>query len=131
VEMPNRTASQKCDESTSGQWRNGLSGAAQFWESHRLAYNSILTAVAIVWLLATWPHFREALTPSSLLLLAILGLLANVCYSAAYLVDIPMQRSALRVFWGRRRWVLWLLGTLLAVVMENYWIADEIYPFAR
>jgi hypothetical protein len=26
---------------------------------------------------------------------------------------------------------LWLVGTLLAIVFENYWIADEIYPFVN
>jgi hypothetical protein len=25
---------------------------------------------------------------------------------------------------------LWLIGTLFAIVVENYWIADEIYPSA-
>jgi len=70
------------------------------------------------------------LTLSSLFL-TVLALLANVCYCAAYLVDIPMQRSALCAVWGHRRWGLWLVGTLFAVVVENYWIADEIYPIVR
>jgi hypothetical protein len=50
---------------------------------------------------------------------------------AAYLVDIPIQRSPLGTIWRKRRWVLWLLGTVLAVVLENYWIEEEIYPFVR
>jgi hypothetical protein len=28
-------------------------------------------------------------------------------------------------------WILWLMGMLFAIVFENYWIADEIYPFVR
>jgi len=111
--------------------RESLTDAIRFWEPRRLVYNLVLAAVAVAWLVGTWPHFRPALTLWSLLRLAILASLANVCYCAAYLVDIPMQLSAFSAAWSRRRWVLWLLGTLLAVLMENYWIADEIYPFVQ
>jgi len=131
METPHPTPSQSFGKSPSGGLRERLANASRFWEPRRVVYNFLLTAVAVVWLVATWPHFRVALTLSSLLLLAILALLANACYCAAYLVDIPMQRSALCAIWGDRRWVLWLLGTLLAVVVENYWIADEIYPSIR
>jgi hypothetical protein len=79
----------------------------------------------------TWPHFHPAFTLSSLLLLVILALLANACYCAAYFVDIPMQHSSLAAIWTRRRWVLLLAGTLFAILLENYWIADEIYPDFR
>ena len=117
---------------TSGPLRERLADAIRFWEPRRLVYNLALTAIAVVSLVATSPHFRVALTLSSLLLLlAVLALLANVCYCAAYLVDIPMQRSALCAVWGHRRWGLWLVGTLFAVVVENYWIADEIYTIVR
>ena len=114
-----------------GRLRDLLFDAARFWEPRRLVYNSVLTGVAVVWLAATWPHFRGALTLSSLLLMAILALLANVCYCAAYFVDIPIRRTAFSAIWSRRRWVLFLLGTLFAIVVENYWIADEIYPSVR
>ncbi|MHB8503327.1 MAG: hypothetical protein ACYDHE_20585, partial [Candidatus Acidiferrales bacterium] len=77
------------------------------------------------------PHFRPALTLTSLLLLAVLALIANACYCAAYLVDIPFQHSSLRSIWKRRRWILWLAGTLFALLLANYWIADEIYPFVH
>ncbi|MGA8873051.1 MAG: hypothetical protein WA434_03585 [Candidatus Acidiferrales bacterium] len=105
--------------------------AIRFWEPRRLAYNLVLVAATGAWLALTWPHFRPALTLPSLAPLAVLALLANVCYCAAYLVDIPLQRSSLSSLWIRRRWILWSLGTLFAFVLANYWIADEIYPFAR
>jgi len=123
--------SQGFDKSPSGPLRELFDDAIRFWEPRRLVYNSVLTAATVVWLAATWPHFRAALTLPSLLLLAVLALLANACYRAAYLVDIPMQRSSLSTVWKRRRWVLWLVGTLFAIVAANYWIADEIYPFVR
>ncbi|MFI5056751.1 MAG: hypothetical protein ACHQLQ_01070 [Candidatus Acidiferrales bacterium] len=123
--------SQSLGKLPSGPFRGLFADAIRFWEPRRLAYNFVLTAVVVVWLVATWPHFRPAFTLTSLLLLAVLALLANVLYCAAYLVDIPMQRSSLGAVWRRRRWGLWLMGTLLAIVLANYWIADEIYPFVR
>ncbi len=118
--------SENSGRSESGRWRESFAAAVRFWEPYRLVYNLVLSAVAMVWVVATWPQFRAAMTLSSLLPLAVLALLANVCYCAAYLLDIPLQRSPLATFWGGRRWMLWTLGTILAVVLENYWIADEI-----
>ena len=131
METPHQNSSQRFGESPASSWRKNLADATRYWEPRRVVYNAVLSAVAVVWLIATWPHFRAAFTLSSLLLLGILALLANSCYCAAYLVDIPMQRSGLSATWGHRRWILLLLGTLFAVVFENYWIADEIYPFVR
>lgn len=111
--------------------RGGFFDAARFWEPRRVLYNLILTAVVTIWVAASWPHFLPAFNLHALALLLILVLLANLCYSAAYLVDIPMQRSFLAAVWSRRRWALWLAGTLFAIVLANYWIADEIFPFVR
>jgi hypothetical protein len=110
--------------------RARLRDAARFWEPRRIAYNLVLTAV-VAWLILTWPHFRPALTLQSLLLLLVLAAMANVCYSAAYLVDVLLQFSPFRNLWQRRRWSLWLVGTLFAVLLACYWIADEIYPSVR
>ena len=118
-------------KSPSGPFRGLLADAIRFWETRRLIYNFVLSAFVVLWLVATWPHFRAALTLHSLLLLAILALIANVCYCAAYLVDIPMQRSSFNAVWRRRRLGLWLMGTLFAILVENYWIADEIYASVR
>ena len=103
--------------------------AVRYWEPRRIWYNLALTAQAGAWVLLTWPHFRNALTLHHLLQLLVLAALANLCYSAAYLLDIPMQQSSFNEVWRRRRWALWLLGTLLALGVAQYWIGDEIYPF--
>jgi hypothetical protein len=131
MEASHPTQSQDTGKSRSDPFPVVFADAIRFWELRRLVYNFLLAAVVVVWLVATWPHFRPAFTLSSLLLLAFLALLGNVCYCAAYLVDIPMQLSSLGAAWRRRRWGLWLLGTLLAIVLANYWIVDEIYPFVR
>lgn len=108
--------------------RETVRQAIRYWEPRRLIYNLVLAAVVAVWLVATWPHFRNAATLESLGRVTVLALAANVCYCAAYFVDILMQRCSFDVNWRRWRWALWLLGTILAIALENYWIVDEIYP---
>jgi len=115
----------------SGPLRGAFGDAIRYWEPRRLAYNLVLTAVAAGWVVSTWPHFRNALTLESFGKLLVLAALANVCYCAAYLADIPMQLSDVAVTWRRLRLGLWLAGTLFAVLIENYWIADEIYPYVN
>jgi hypothetical protein len=128
METAEPTPSQPFTNSPTGPFRPLLADAIHFWELRRVFYNLALAAAALFLLVVTWPHFRPAFTLSDLFKLIILALLANVCYSAAYLVDIPMQISTLGTAWKRRRWILWLVGTLFALLLENYWITDEIYP---
>jgi len=109
-------------------WK-GLMEAARFWEPRRLVYNLLLFGVAMLWLVKTWPHFRPAMTLESFGIMAVLALLANACYCAAYLAEILIQNATSSVVWNRQRWAIWVVGTLLAILFENYWIADEIYPF--
>jgi hypothetical protein len=115
----------------SGPFRSFFAEAIRYWEPRRLIYNLVLTAVCAAWIVVTWPHFRPALTLTSLFLLSVLALFANICYCAAYLVEIPFQQSSPGPVRRRLRWALWLAGTLFAIVLTNYWIADEIYPFVR
>jgi hypothetical protein len=120
--------SQSSTHTPTGPFRTLLADAIHFWELRRLFYNLALTAAAFAWVACSWPHFRHAFTLAALVPLTVLALLANACYSAAYLVDIPMQLSTLGGTWKRRRSILWLVGTLLALLLANYWIADEVYP---
>ena len=129
MENADPTQSQDFGKTPTGTSRETFMAAIGFWERGRLIYNLVLTGVVLFWLVATWPHFRAAMTLHSLLLLSILGLLANVCYCAAYIAEI-LLRSFSRT--GERgRWEVWALGTLFAFLVANYWIADEIYPFVN
>ncbi len=125
------TQPQSLGKSPSGPFREILTDAVRFWEPRRVIYNLVLAVVVVIWLVASWPHFRPMFTLHSLLLISILALLANVCYCAAYLVDIPMQGMSAGVALKRLRWGLWVIGTLFAILFENYWIVDEIYPFVQ
>jgi hypothetical protein len=124
-------ASHPISTQESGPFRSFFAEAIRYWEPRRLIYNLVLTAVCAAWTVVTWPHFRPALTLTSLLLLSLLALIANICYSSAYLMEILFQRSSPSAVRRRLRWALWLVGTLFAIVLANYWIADEIYPFVR
>lgn len=112
-------------ETFAGKFRD----AVRFWELGRIVYNLMLTAVVLVWLTLTWPHFRPALQWQSLRLMLVLAMLANVCYCIAYLVDLLLQFSDFRETWRKHRTWVWLAGTLFGVLLACYWIADEIYPF--
>ncbi len=103
--------------------------AIRYWEPRRLWYNLALTGLGAAWVFLTWPHFQPALSLQPVLQLLVFAALANLCYSAAYLVDIPLLQSPFAGRWRQWRWALWLIGTLLALVLAQYWIGDEISPF--
>ena len=111
-----------------GRRAENMGGAWRYWEPRRLAYNGALALIALGWLIFTWPHFRPALNFRAAGTLAVLAVLANVCYSAVYLAELAAQFSPARAAWFRWRSAVWLLGTLFALALEMYWIADEIYP---
>ncbi len=106
--------------------RGILDDAIRYWELRRIPYNLLLAAVVAVWAVATWPHLREALVWPAILSFVVLAALANVLYSAAYCADVFVQYSSFRDLWRRRRWILWLAGTLLAVVLASCWIIGQI-----
>ncbi len=105
-----------------------FSGAARFWEKGRLWYNAVLCMAVALWVVLTWPHFRAAMNLDALGKMAVLALLANVCYSAAYVAEFFMQGALPSSLWRRVRLGLWIAGMLFALLLANYWIADEIYP---
>ena len=107
----------------------GFGAAVRYWELRRILYNVILCAVALGWIVATWPHFLPAFAMSSVLPIGVLALLANVLYCAAYPAEMLVQLSASAAARARWRLAIWITGTLLAVVLEYYWIGDEIYPY--
>ena len=109
---------------------NALSDAIGYWERRRIGYNLALAAVVLGWLAVAWTRLRGLFDLEHLLALFVLAVLANICYCAAYLVDVPVQLSAFHDGWRRRRWLLWLVGTLFGMTLAWFWIADEILPAA-
>ncbi len=105
-----------------------LGDAIRYWEVRRIAYNMALVLVVAGWIVMGWPGVLAALRLQSVPALFLLAVLANVCYCAAYLVDIPAQCSPFRAAWRHGRGALWLIGTLFAMTLAYYWLADEIAP---
>lgn len=111
--------------------RKYFSSARKFWEPRRAVYNLILAIFVISWIVVTWPHFRPAVNWADLGRLLILALIANVLYSVGYLVDLLAQQiSKPSALWAIR-WTTFSLGMAFAVLLTNYWIADEIYPYVH
>jgi pimeloyl-ACP methyl ester carboxylesterase len=73
-----------------------IADALRYWEPRRLVYNGILAAIVIGCLAFSWPVPRQALTLDLALILFVLAVLANVCYCAAYVVDVALQFSSFR-----------------------------------
>ena len=100
----------------------------RWWEWRRLAYNAALAATFVALTVRTWPRLQPELNRHAIPPLIVLALLANLCYSAAYLLE-PLPRASMQPHVRDRwRWTLWLAGTLFAIFLETYWFLDEILP---
>lgn len=96
-------------------FRAVLDNSLAYWEFRRIAYNLVLLAIVIgVDLLAPTPG---ALIRYQLLPLVLLAVLANLCYSTAYLPDLVLQYSSYRPLWLRVRPLLFGFGLILAGVL--------------
>jgi hypothetical protein len=121
-------ADARAEPGTALPFTDALRAAARWWEPRRITYNLGLAGLAIGWVVVTWPHFRPAFKLLNLGRILVLAALANVCYCAAYAVDVPMQYAVAPGAWRRGRRALWWVGTAFALLLAQYWIGDEIYP---
>jgi hypothetical protein len=103
----------------------------RYWEPRRIAYNLALLLLCAWWVMRTWPHFEPAMTIGNLGRMLILAVLANVCYSTAYVADLALLSALDEPARGRSRAALFIVGTLFALLLATYWIGDEIYPYAQ
>src|SRR5207247_7008468 len=107
-------------EATTPAWREAATDALGYWERRRILYNVVLALVAVGHFLAALPGSRTRLSWDTLFALFLLAVLANVCYSAAYLADLFVQLSGFRIAWTRWRWGLLLVGTAFASIVAHY-----------
>lgn len=101
--------------------------AIGFWEPMRVVYNLVLAAIVIGFIVAFWPKSIEFVDWRQVPRLIVLAVLANVCYCAAYLVDLFVQQSGFRSIWLRVRWVLFVIGTLFAAALTTLIMADLVF----
>jgi hypothetical protein len=100
--------------------RELVAEALKYWEPRRIAYNAVLAAVVIFYFGLEWPNSRTLLSIDSVLFLFILAVVANICYCAAYVVDVFVQLSTLRSLWLPQRCLLFALGTVFAAVITRF-----------
>jgi len=108
-----------------------LRDAAHWWEPRRILYNILLAGVFVALTVRTWPRLQPELNSSAVLPLIVLAILANLCYCAAYAVDLAVFSVPAPAHRNRWRWALWSAGTLFAMFFETYWFLDEILPPLR
>ena len=106
--------------------KGALRDAARFWEPRRVLYNALLSGVVVLSAAVNWQSFRAARPGPLLLALLLLGLLANLCYSAAYLLECPLQAASRGADLAPWRWSLWAAGTALSMLAASYWMLDEV-----
>ena len=94
--------------------------ALRYWERGRLVYNAVLFLIVACCFVLGLPQSRAHVGLNLLLVFFVLGVIANVLYCLAYVVDLFVQLSALRRAWLRWRWVLFLVGTSTAAVIARF-----------
>lgn len=100
-------------------WRSILTDALRYWEPRRLIYNAVLGVIVLLHWLDAQSASDMAYTHGHIMWLILYGVGANICYCAAYGVDIFLQLSDFRQTWLPWRWALLVLGILIAAVMAH------------
>jgi len=103
-----------------------VADALKYWEPRRVIYNAVLAAVVLGHLLVGWPDSMARLSVNVLLGFFFLGVLANVCYCAVYVVDLFVQFSGLRAAWAKGRVVVLSVGTAFAAVIAHFFCTNIV-----
>ena len=88
--------------------------AIKFWEKNRIIYNIILAVIVIGFIIYGSFNGSEINIIDTVVSLFILAVIANVLYTAAYIPDLFVQLSEFRETWLKYRWILFLIGLILA-----------------
>ena len=97
--------------------RDVFSDALEYWETRRLVYNIVLAIAVAAHLAVFWRGAGFAFGFGDVVWLFVLGVLANICYCAAYLADIFVQLSRFRDQWRTWRWLLFAVGIAFAAII--------------
>lgn len=100
--------------------REYATDAIRYWEPRRVIYNLALAAIVLAYFLIYGIKTRSY-SLNLALILVILGVLANVAYCAAYIVDIFAQMSGFRDQWRKYRWILFSIGLVFAAILTRFW----------
>lgn len=112
----------------SSEFRDYFTDAISFWEPRRVVYNVVLAAIVIAYFVAGYPASKSILSIDFALGLFLLAVGANIAYCAAYLADVFVQASGFREVWRRMRWVLFVIGTLVAAIITRFMSMGMFHP---
>lgn len=110
-------------EETNITFREALNSAVRYWESRRLIYNGALFVVVAGAFVAGWPESARVIQVEPILVIFVLAVLANVAYCAAYIPDLALQFTTFRGSWFRGRWMLMVVGTLMACAVTYLFVS--------
>jgi hypothetical protein len=97
--------------------RDILVDAVRYWERRRLIYNAVLAVITVGGFLLLMPRSLQVFEAKTIYGTFFLAVGANVAYCAAYIPDIVAQATAFRDRWRRWRWILFVVGLLLAIII--------------
>ena len=100
--------------------RASLLDAAAFWETGRLGYNGVLALAVFAVAMGTdgWLEIgREWLA------IVFLGVIANVLYCGAYVLEVAAQVLPVGDIWRPVRVVVWCGGTAFATLIAVAFLA--------
>jgi len=113
---------------TRATFKDLAGNALRYWESRRPLYNAVLALVVLCHFISNWPASRSILTFDAVLGLFLLAVLANICYCAAYAVDLFVQFSGMRGAWPKWRWLVLGTGTAFAAVIAHFFAKGIFAP---
>lgn len=91
-----------------------LDDAVRYWELRRIGYNLALTTLVLY---ADLVMNQGEMLSYRLILLVFLAVVANLCYTTAYIPDLALQYSSFRPYWLKLRPLLFIAGTGLACLL--------------
>lgn len=104
----------------SSQMRELTTDALRYWEVRRLAYNLILALIVVAHFIVAYPGSKHTITVNGLLGLFLLAVLANIAFTAIYIVDIFIQFSGFRNSRASWRWILLIVGFAFAAIITHF-----------
>ena len=109
-------------------FRESLTDAHRWWEKMRIVYNAVL--VLVVAGCFAWNHSAvgSKLSVDVFLSMILCGILLNVLYCSAYIVDVLVQMSEFRDRWTNLRWVLFSIGATFAAILTRFWSLSIFGP---
>jgi hypothetical protein len=124
---PNPTPVAPEPAGASPRLREVTTDALRYWEIRRIVYSVLLAAIVVGHFLAAWPASAATITFNGVLGLFVLAVLANVAYSAVYIVDVFVQLSGFRASRAYWRWIVLLVGFAFAAVLTHF-ISSGMFP---